>query len=154
MTLEFKIIDFSVDDPETIKLINLRSKILREPLGLKFSLDELQKETNQIHIAGYHNRQLCSCTILVPISTRTFKMRQVCVDDKFKGRGIGKKMIEFAEDYSKSVKVELIELDARSSVLEFYKKLDYLVVGDEYIQVGIPHFKMKKELVNKALVII
>jgi predicted GNAT family N-acyltransferase len=35
---------------------------------------------------------------------------------------------------------------ARESALQFYSKLDYQVLCERFIEVGIPHFEISKEL--------
>jgi predicted GNAT family N-acyltransferase len=37
-------------------------------------------------------------------------------------------------------------MNARKNALGFYDKLGYKVVGDEFLEVTLPHFTMEKEL--------
>jgi predicted GNAT family N-acyltransferase len=41
-----------------------------------------------------------------------------------------------------------IELHARANAVNFYAKYAYRIVGDEFEEVGIPHFKMIKRLMQ------
>jgi len=37
-------------------------------------------------------------------------------------------------------------LTARKTAVDFYKKVGYKVVSDEFIEITIPHYKMEKNL--------
>ena len=73
-------------------------------------------------------------------------MRQVAVDAPFQQNGIGKKMVQFCESFATSRNFNKIELNARKSAVPFYLSLDYQIVGDEFLEVNIPHYKMIKSL--------
>ena len=47
----------------------LREKILRAPLGLTFTNQELELDSNIIHIAGYVTQELAATASLVPEGT-------------------------------------------------------------------------------------
>jgi len=50
---------------EWIDAVKLREKILREPLGSKFTDKELEEEKNHIQIAGYLENELVATAVLV-----------------------------------------------------------------------------------------
>jgi predicted GNAT family N-acyltransferase len=134
---------------EQVQSIELRRQILRIPLGLDFSNEELQNEFNQVHIVASLNNQIIGVLLLVKDDYRKYlKMRQVAVDNDFQGMGIGQKMVLFSEKWAKENQYKAIELHARLSAVEFYKKMNYQMVGDEFTEVGIPHFKMIKTILK------
>jgi predicted GNAT family N-acyltransferase len=142
----FKQIDYSIDDAEFQELIDLRYRLLRKPLGLKFEAEELANETNDIHIAGYSKSKLLACLVMTPISKSIVKMRQVCVSKEHWNRGIGAKLVQFAEDICRDLNVASIVLNARETALNLYLKGGYKIKGEMFIELGIPHYKMTKQL--------
>lgn len=128
------------------KSILLRSRILREPLGLEFSPLELENENNQIHIGLFNEQTLCGILLLNPVDNKVIKMRQVAIDSLYQGKGLGKILVDFAEAYAKENGFQTIRLHARSSAVPFYLKANYVKEETEFIEVGIPHFKMYKNL--------
>ena len=84
--------------------------------------------------------------MFVPLSTTKLKMRQVVVAEEWQGRGIGKELIGFAEDFAQSKGYQLIEANVRQTAIGFYDKLDYQKQGKEFTEVGIPHMKVEKKL--------
>ena len=78
---------------------------------------------------------------------KNIKMRQVAVATNCQYSGIGKLLVFFSEQYAKNNGFYLIELHACDTAKDFYLKLNYKVEGNEFMEVGIPHYKMKKVLV-------
>jgi predicted GNAT family N-acyltransferase len=59
---------------------------------------------------------------------------------------VGRALTDFAEDWAKTNGYKLITLNARMPAVPFYSRLGYEVVGEEFIEVTIPHLAMRKEL--------
>jgi len=138
-----KVVYLSLEYKETV---TLRSSILRKPLGLKFSNTDLENEKNQIHFAAFLNGNVIGTFILVPVSKSDIKIRQVCVHENFQQKGIGLKMMYFAEQYAIKNKYKNIYCHSRKNAVNFYKKLAYKVQGNEFIEVGLAHLKLTKKL--------
>ncbi|MEN8137911.1 MAG: GNAT family N-acetyltransferase [Bacteroidota bacterium] len=142
--LKIKEIEYNSD--EYIASVDLRDKILRKPIGLKFTEEFLAKDVRDFHIGAFISGKLVSILILSPVNTHEIKMRQVAVDNSLSGQGIGSKLVEYSEKFSRQKGFRTMLLHARESAMEFYKKLNYKVVGEKFFEVGIAHFKMEKAL--------
>jgi len=144
-TVIMHIIPIEFGTPEYDEAVYLRSKVLREPLGLEFSVADLKQEFSEFHFGAYDdNWRLIGCLSVRPLDRATAKVRQVAVLPEYQGRQIGKLMMVFIEDWIFSRGFDKISLAARSVVVDFYIKLGYQVDGDEFTEVGIPHRKMIK----------
>ena len=108
--------------------------------------DNLDMDRTDFHIGAFQNNQLVGCLILQPLKNSEIKMRQVAVRSKLQSSGIGKKMVTFAESFALENQFTKMVLNARKVVKEFYEKLGYEAIGEEFTEVGIPHFKMQKYL--------
>lgn len=125
----------------------MRYEVLRKPLNLQFNEEDLKKEYLDFHIAAYVDGKLAGILLLKPSDDPiVIKMRQVAVDASIQGRGVGKAMVKFSEAFVKEKGFTSIELHARETAVPFYLSLNYLIVGDRFEEVGIPHFKMVKML--------
>ncbi|MET3875611.1 GNAT family N-acetyltransferase [Chitinophaga sp. OAE865] len=146
--LDFRIIEYGSCDYHT--MTDLRSEVLRKPLGLTFSAEQLQKEMNDIFIAGFtqHNDQetIAGCCILTPLNENTVQLRQMAVSPGFQGKGIGREIVVFAEQYARSNGFDELTMHARKEATGFYLKLGYKICGEEFTEVGIPHYEMRKNL--------
>jgi len=128
------------------KAVDLRTKILRIPLGLKFSQEELLQENNQIHFIYQEGEDVRATLALKAVSKTNMKMRQVAVDTGLQGKGIGKKLVLFSEKHALEAGYQYMECNARKVAVPFYLKLGYQIEGKEFTEVNIPHFRMVKPL--------
>ncbi len=126
--------------------VDLRYAVLREPLGLNFTREQLLAEDKDIHIVYHTDAMVIATLMLTPLDGGHIKMRQVAVDEQYQGAGIGAKIVEYSEAYALDHGFHTMELSARKNAVSFYQKQGYNIVGDEYMEVTIPHYKMEKDL--------
>ncbi len=128
------------------KAVDLRTKILRIPLRLSFTQEELLKENDQLHFVYLKNETVIATLALKPVSKTNMKMRQVAVVDSAQKTGIGRKLVEFSEEHARNNGYTMMECNARKVAIPFYLKQGYQIEGDEFTEVNIPHFRMVKHL--------
>jgi len=73
-------------------------------------------------------------------------MRQVAVHETKQDKGIGSEMVNFSENYAAENGYEWMVCSARKTAVPFYLKQGWQTVGDEFVEVTIPHFKMRKKI--------
>lgn len=147
INLNFMITTFEFGTPAYDESVKLRHDILREPLGMVFYVEDLEKEYNQTHIGYYdENGVMVGCLILQDYGEDIAKMRQVAVAENQQGKGVGKRMVAFSEVYARQNGFKKMVLHARETACPFYDKLGYQRVGERFNEVDIPHFKMEKVL--------
>lgn len=126
--------------------IALRHEVLRAPLGLRFTATQIENESKDIHIVCAENDAVVAVLVLTPIDLICVKMRQVAVLDSYQRKGIGKKMVLYAEQIARTQGFEIMQLNARKTAVEFYHSLQYQITGNLFYEIGIPHFKFQKVL--------
>lgn len=132
--------------PDYLKVLALRQKVLRAPLGMNLYDEDLSREIDE-HIFIYkENEAIKGCLLLAPFAVQKGKLRQMAVSEEEQGKGIGAALIRFAEEFARSKQYKTLELHARISALPFYEKLGYETIGAQFTEVGIPHVKMIKQL--------
>ena len=62
------------------------------------------------------------------------------------GKGIGKNILQFAENIARDRGYKKIIMHARKTATGFYEKLGYKITGPEFVEVTIPHYEMEKSL--------
>lgn len=145
MSYKVALIEFGT--PEYDETVTLRTEILRKPLGLTFSEDQLSEEYKDFHLALYnHADELLACLILSPMDDKKIKMRQVAVAEQLQGRGIGKILVNYSEEFCKFRNYKQIVLNARDTAVAFYESLQYCKDEKPFIEVGIPHHYMWKNI--------
>lgn len=128
-------------------MVDLRFDILRKPLGLSFTPDELEREKDDILIGAFDDERILACCLLTKMDDNTIKLRQMAVHNSQQGKGIGATMMNFAENVARDRGFKVMAMHARKTATGFYEKLGYKVFGDEFQEVTIPHFVMQKKLI-------
>ena len=142
--MALKIIDHGTKEYE--QMVKLRDDVLRKPLGLSFSPGELESEKNNLMMAAYEDDQMLGCCMLVEEEPQTVRLRQMAVLNDLQGKGIGKALMQFAENLARDRGYKRITMHARKNALGFYEKMGYKKIGKEFEEITIPHYVMEKEL--------
>lgn len=142
--MALKIIDWGSDEYKQVLL--LREEVLRKPLGLHFSDGELQQEKANMHMAAYEDDRMLGCCMLVEEGHETVRLRQMAVVNDVQGKGIGRALMQFAENLARDRGYTKITMHARKNAVGFYEKLGYKMKGEEFEEITIPHYVMEKEL--------
>jgi predicted GNAT family N-acyltransferase len=142
--MKFAVIDFKSIHYQ--KMIELRYEVLRKPLGLNFTAEQLAAEEQDILLGCFDDsgNELLGCSVLSSVDEHTLQLRQMAVSTEQQGKRIGRELIEYAEEVATCMGITKIVLHARKSVEGFYQKLGYHTIGDEFMEVTIPHYYMEK----------
>jgi N-acetylglutamate synthase-like GNAT family acetyltransferase len=125
----------------------LRDRVLRRPLGLSLSADDVRGEETQIHWAALDEAgRVIGCVLLVPGADGTGRIRQMAVEEPFRGRGVGSALMARVEETARSLGLRRLVLGARQSAGGFYETLGYRVTSEPYPYLTIPHVDMEKGL--------
>jgi ribosomal protein S18 acetylase RimI-like enzyme len=142
--MALKIIDHG--SREYQQMVQLRTDILRRPLGLIFTPEELERERSEILIGAFEEEKMLGCCMLVQEEPGSVRLRQMAVLNNLQGKGIGRALMQFAENIARDRGFKKITMHARKSAIGFYEKLGYRVFGEEFEEVTIPHCIMEKIL--------
>lgn len=106
-------------------------------------IDELENEAK--HFVAYDRNE--------PIGAGRFrvvdgvgKVERICVLRDKRKTGAGKAIMMKIEDYAKETGIEKLKLNAQTHAIPFYTSLGYDVVSDEFLDAGIPHKTMIKNI--------
>ncbi|WP_420808765.1 GNAT family N-acetyltransferase [Bacillus salacetis] len=110
---------------------------------LEEEIDEF--ENSSAHFVLYDERE--------PVGAGRFrvkdgqgKVERICVLSSARGKGAGKLIMNFIEDHARSKDIPALILNAQTHAIPFYENLGYSVTSGEFLDAGIPHKSMKKEL--------
>ena len=103
------------------------------------------------HILVYYNEQ--------PVGTGRVrwvdgigKLERICILEPYRKFGLGKVIINALEEIAEEKGVSQVKLHGQTQAEVFYKKLGYQTSSNRFIEDGIPHILMIKELPTKSLV--
>jgi|ERR1022692_1440158 N-acetylglutamate synthase-like GNAT family acetyltransferase len=128
------------------QMVHLRNEILRKPLGLTFTEEELQNEKDDVLMGAFEDDKMLGCCLLTKVDNKTIRLRQMAVPNNMQGKGIGRALMIFAENIARDLGYKTLLMHARKTATGFYEKLGYVISGNEFDEVALPHFVMEKSL--------
>lgn len=134
------------DSDEYRQTLQLREQVLRIPIGLALSPDDIADEDAQFHFTIVEGAALFGCVVAKPLDRGVVKLRQMAVSPLRQRAGIGRQLIAHVENVLRERGFQHIELSARETALGFYEKLGYRSQGEFYSEQGIAHIRMLKQL--------
>ena len=141
----YKIVSFGSDTYK--QCVDLRTDILRAPLGQGFTQDELAADEHNLQIAGVDNgRVVCTASIALDPDEGQAKVQRVAVAQDAQGQGIGRGLMLFCEECAAKEAMVLVYVHARDTAIPFYRCIGYNEEGPFFDEDGIPHKKMTKIL--------
>lgn len=140
MTYDIKV----TDDREACFALRIEVFVDEQGVDKDIELDEFDDEA--VHMLAYHDG--------VPVGTarllfkgETGKIGRFCVVKGHRGTGLGLLLLKAAiKELQTYENVTRGYLSAQTYAVPFYEKCGFSVYGDEYMEAGIPHRDMERDL--------
>ena len=131
----------------------VRHEVLRKGKPIETCQFKGDDDENTVHFGLYQNERLNGIISIFKekndlfSETNQFQIRGMAVLEAFQGKGFGAELVKEAENHCISLNTDLIWFNARENAVPFYKKLNYIIIGDSFLipDVGI-HFAMYKKI--------
>lgn len=126
----------------------LRSKILRNGKPFSDCIYPTDEVAGIFHLGFYLNEEIVSIATFFPNNYKSnkslgYQLRGMATDQGHLGRGYGKQIIKFAVEYIRNTNAQYIWCNARTSAIQFYQKLGFELVSEEFEMAEIgPHYEM------------
>ncbi len=102
-------------------------------------------EDKSIHFIAYDDDNAVGASRLRFIEDYG-KLERICVLKPYRGKSFGKHIIERMESEIIKNSYHKAKLHAQTHAKKFYEQLGYHVISDEFMDAGIPHVAMIKDL--------
>ncbi len=111
-----------------------------------FYLDCDDLDQGSMHFLGYHNEELVAyMRVFENHKVNVFILGRILVSEKYRNLGLGIDLINKVSNFLETKNSFFsLEMSAQTYLIDFYKKFDFKIEGDEYLDAGIPHIKMVK----------
>jgi predicted GNAT family N-acyltransferase len=141
--LVIKIADSASELPQVYRI---RYLVFQIEQGVDPALEFDDKEADSQHILAYWQGNPVGTARIRMLNPQTGKVERVAVLPEARGLGIGKKLMEKAIEFLKTVNAAEVQINAQEQVRDFYQKLGFEPEGAVFEEAGIPHVKMRKLL--------
>ena len=129
------------------KYDDFRWKVLRKPLKMSHIPLQDNFEEISIHLMGITLKQkVIACGRFHLNNPKQGQIRYMGVSKNYRRLGIGSKIVKELERLAMNHGANHILLNARNNIVDFYRSLNYEVVGPYTSNIQIPHSTMKKNL--------
>ena len=121
--------------------------VKEQKVPIELELDDKDYSDNTIHIGYFDDDKLIGIARLIELDKDVIHIGRVVIDKKYRGKGIGRKLIIGCESIAKQIlkKEVIIELSAQIQAEKFYESLGYNRINDKiYLDAGIEHVDMRK----------
>ncbi len=129
----------SAEETYAVRKAVLRKEFPEEPHQFKGDLDP-----DTFHL-GYLEESEIKAIVTIMKNGNVAQLRGMAVSENYQGKGIGKKLIEKAEEMLQKDKISKIWMNAREKAVPFYEKCGYKIEGEIFIikPIGF-HYLMAK----------
>ena len=126
--------------------LRLREAVLRKPLGLVVSREELFDDAMRQHFCAVSYGAVVGTVSLRPLDETTLHLKQMAVAEARRQERIGARLLAHAETWAADAGFRLMMLHARIGAEGFYVRLGYAQEGGAFEENTIPHVRMVKRL--------
>lgn len=134
------------DDPAYEAERELRYQVLRRPLGDPRGSEAFPFEAQSLHLVATIGPEVVGCVLFHPDGRGGGRLFQMAVRADLQGTGVGRALVQALQARLKEEGLREITLHAREHAVGFYQRLGYACFGAPYLEVGIPHRHMRKDL--------
>lgn len=133
---------------ELVAVRELRYRVLDKPFKIKKKTapSEQDVEPGVIHVAAFDGGKVISYVRLNAYNISQYIVRRMATDLNYQGRGIGKRVLETAENKARNIGAKSMILFARKDTIGFYKKQGYALTGNSEVFDSYEDLEMVKDL--------
>lgn len=104
-----------------------------------------EHEAAAIHFIGYDNDEPVGASRIRFVDDYG-KLERICILENHRGKHYGKQIIQAMENEIKRQNYNQAKLNAQTHAENFYHKLGYKTISEPFMDAGIPHIEMIKQL--------
>ncbi|MCP8615609.1 GNAT family N-acetyltransferase [Salirhabdus salicampi] len=138
-------IKIAITDEERNDAYYVRNTVFVEEQNVPPEEEIDEHENEATHFVGYVNEQPVAASRL-RFMDQYGKLERICVRKEYRGNHYGKEIIQFMEDEIKNQGFQKAKLNAQTHAEGFYQSIGYKTISGEFMDAGIPHVTMIKQL--------
>lgn len=135
--MKVKCFDYLPDDA-----VFVRTTVFIHEQGFENELDD--KDAICRHIVIYREDKPCATCRVFKDESGKYKLGRVAVIKEYRKEGLGRLVVEKAEEYVKECGANALHLNSQIPVIAFYEKLGYHTVGEVFLEENVEHIAMVK----------
>lgn len=126
--------------------IAVRRRVFVDEQGVSEHLELDGRDEDATHLIAYDEDEPVGTARLREVDSTTGKAERVSVLPEYRGRGLGRRLMDELESLASDRSLDRIVLHAQTDVEAFYHRLGYDTTSAVFEEAGIPHVEMEKPL--------
>jgi len=123
------------------KVKGIRYRVFVQEQGVPQELEWDSFDRIAYHLILHLNNTPVGTARLFTKENRSY-IGRVAVLKEYRGRGYGRIIMKAIMEHAKNIGIKRIYLHSQTYIKDFYKKLGYKEIGDEFTEAGITHIEM------------
>ncbi len=126
--------------------LNIRETVFVNEQNVPKNLEIDNLENKCTYFALYIGNKAVATARFYSMDDNGIHIQRVAVLKEFRQQHLGSELLKFILDYARKQNVSYVILGAQDHAQEFYKKLGFEVIGEQYLEAGILHHDMKLKM--------
>jgi predicted GNAT family N-acyltransferase len=132
---------------EALSQVRFAVFVREQGVPLELEMDAIDADPLRvIHVMARDLQGATIATGRMVIETPIPRIGRMAVLRAWRGKGVGKAMLEFLCDYARDHGYRVARLNSQTHATPFYYKQGFLSHGSEFVEAGIPHLEMRRAL--------
>lgn len=124
----------------------VRQRVFVDEQDVPVHLEMDEHDQSAVHFVAYDGEMPIGAGRIREPEPGVAKVERVCILPQYRGKHLGNLMMETMESYAKEAGLTTVKLNAQSYAIPFYEKILYQITSPEFMDAGIPHRAMQKQL--------
>ena len=129
---------------EAALAVRMRVFVAEQSVPAEEELDD--EDATATHVIARHNELVIGTGRLLIRAEGTCQIGRMAVDQPWRRQGVGGQLLLYLEQEARSQGMSQVMLHAQEYVKGFYAAHGYLERGELFLEAGIPHIEMRKEI--------
>ncbi len=141
--VELKLVETEAE-MEAALAVRMRVFVAEQSVPAEEELDD--EDATATHVIARHNELVVGTGRLLIRAEGTCQIGRMAVDQPWRRQGVGGQLLLYLEQEARSQGMSQVMLHAQEYVKGFYAAHGYLERGELFLEAGIPHIEMRKEI--------
>jgi predicted GNAT family N-acyltransferase len=124
--------------------VRMRVFVVEQQIPPEEEMDDA--DATATHVIAVHHGRIIGTGRLLYRDDGSVRIGRMAVDRQFRRQGVGGRILAFLEEEARAHGVSVCLLHAQEYVKAFYARSGYVEHGELFLEAGIPHIEMRREL--------
>ena len=140
--MEVRVVETEQEQNDAFKV---RHTVFVDEQNVPAELEIDEHENDATHFVAY-DKSVAVAAGRFRVLDNQAKVERICVLRHYRSTGLGFHLMSAIESHAKELSLIGTKLNAQISAVGFYEKLGYQIISDQFMDAGIPHVTMTKNL--------